>query len=324
MFWNAADPGWAYGLYLGVMASLALGVPSVLLRGGFSADATFEVMSRHRVTNFTAAPTVYRSLRASGIQPPANLALRCLSSAGEPLTPDVNQWATQALGVPVYDHYGQTETSMLINNHHHPALQRPLRPGSMGQPMPGWTIRVLAEDHDQEAPAGTPGRIAIDTAASPLAWFTGYSDDPAKSSEKFSPDGRWYLTGDIGSVDEDGYFHFSARDDDVIIMAGYRIGPFEVESVLASHPAVAECAVIGVPDAIRGEVLEACVVTRDPASAGPDLAGQLQQLVRTKYAAHAYPRAVHFLPALPKTPSGKVQRYVLRQQYKAEPAPVNP
>jgi acetyl-CoA synthetase len=139
VFWNAADPGWAYGLYLGVMASLALGVPSVLLRGGFSADATFEVMSRHRVTNFTAAPTVYRSLRASGIQPPANLALRCLSSAGEPLTPDVNQWATQALGVPVYDHYGQTETSMLINNHHHPALARPLKPASMGQPMPGWT-----------------------------------------------------------------------------------------------------------------------------------------------------------------------------------------
>jgi acetyl-CoA synthetase len=317
VFWNAADPGWAYGLYLGVMASLALGVPSVLLSGGFSAEATFQVMSRYGVTNLTAAPTVYRSLRASGIRPPANLALRCASSAGEPLTPEVNQWAMQALGVQVHDHYGQTETGMLVNNHHHPALQRPLKPGSMGQPMPGWTIRVLAEDHDQPVPAGTPGRIAIDTTASPLAWFAGYNDDPAKSSGKFSADGRWYLTGDIGSVDQDGYFHFSARDDDVIIMAGYRIGPFEVESVLASHPAVAECAVIGVPDAIRGEVLQACVVTRNPASAGPDLAGQLQQLVRTKYAAHAYPRAVHFLPALPKTPSGKIQRYVLRQRYQA-------
>ena len=321
VFWNAADPGWAYGLYFGVMASLAVGVPSVLLHAGFSAELTFQVMSRYGVTNFTAAPTVYRSLRASGIQPPPNLELRCASSAGEPLTPDVNQWAEQALGVQVRDHYGQTEAGMLVNNHHHAALRRPLKPGSMGQPMPGWTVRVLRED-DQVAPPGTPGRIAVDTIASPLAWFGGYSDDPAKSAGKFGADRRWYLTGDVGSVDEDGYFHFSARDDDVIIMAGYRIGPFEVESVLASHPAVAECAVIAVPDAIRGEVLQACIVTRDPAAAGPNLARELQELVRQKLAAHAYPRAVRFLPALPKTPSGKVQRYVLRQQ-QAEPGPVS-
>jgi acetyl-CoA synthetase len=322
VFWNAADPGWAYGLYFGVMASLALGVPSMLLHAGFSADLTFQAMSRYGVTNFTAAPTVYRSLRASGIQPPPDLKLRCASSAGEPLTPDVNQWAEQALGVQVRDHYGQTEAGMLINNHHHAALRRPLKPGSMGQPMPGWTVRVLRED-DQVAPPGTPGRIAVDTTASPLAWFGGYSDDPAKSAGKFGADGRWYLTGDVGSVDEDGYFHFSARDDDVIIMAGYRIGPFEVESVLASHPAVAECAVIAVPDTIRGEVLQACIVTRDPAAAGPDLARELQELVRRKFAAHAYPRAVRFLPALPKTPSGKIQRYVLRQQHQAEPGPVS-
>jgi acetyl-CoA synthetase len=324
VFWNAADPGWAYGLYFGIMASLAAGVPSVLLHAGFSAGLTFQVMSRYGVTNFTAAPTVYRSLRASGIQPPPDLKLRCASSAGEPLTPDVNQWAKQALGVQVRDHYGQTEAGMLVNNHHHAALRRPLKPGSMGQPMPGWTVRVLGEDDDQAASPGTPGRIAVDTAASPLAWFGGYSDDPAKSAGKFSADGRWYLTGDIGSVDEDGYFHFSARDDDVIIMAGYRIGPFEVESVLASHPAVAECAVIAVPDTIRGEVLQACIVTRDPAAAGPGLAWELQELVRQKFAAHAYPRAVHFLPALPKTPSGKIQRYVLREQHQAEPGPVSP
>jgi len=323
VFWNAADPGWAYGLYFGVMASLAVGVPSVLLHAGFSADLTFQVMSRCGVTNFTAAPTVYRSLRASGIQPPPNLSLRCASSAGEPLTPDVNQWAEPALGLPVRDHYGQTEAGMLINNHHHPALRRPLKPGSMGQPMPGWTVRVLCEDDDRVAPPGTPGRIAVD-AASPLAWFAGYSDDPAKSSAKFTTDRRWYLTGDVGSVDEDGYFHFSARDDDVIIMAGYRIGPFEVESVLATHPAVSECAVIAVPDAIRGEVLEACIVARDPDTAGPDLARELQELVREKFAAHAYPRAVHFLRALPKTPSGKIQRYVLRQQHRAEPGPARP
>jgi acetyl-CoA synthetase len=321
VFWNAADPGWAYGLYFGVMASLSLGVPSVLLHAGFSADLTFQVMSRYGVTNFTAAPTVYRSLRSSGITPPQDLALRCASSAGEPLTPDVNQWAVQALGVPVHDHYGQTEAGMLVNNHHHPALRRPLKPGSMGQPMPGWAVRILRQDRDEVVPPGTPGRIAVDTAASPLAWFGGYSDHPAKSAGRFSADGRWYLTGDIGTVDQDGYFRFSARDDDVIIMAGYRIGPFEVESVLAQHPAVTECAAIAVPDGIRGEILEACVVTRDPAAAGPDLAKELQELVRRKFAAHAYPRTVHFLPALPKTPSGKVQRYVLRQQRQAQTGP---
>jgi acetyl-CoA synthetase len=319
VYWNAADPGWAYGLYFGVMGGLSLGGSSVLLHAGFSPGLTFAVMSTYGVTNFAAAPTVYRALRASGIYPPRDMALRCASSAGEPLTPDVNQWAENALGVPVHDHYGQTEAGMLINNHQHPLLRRPLKPGSMGHPMPGWTVRVLREDRDEIAPAGTLGRIAVDTAASPLAWFRGYGGDPAKSAEKFSAGGRWYLTGDTGSVDQDGYFRFSARDDDVIIMAGYRIGPFEVESVLASHPAVTECAVIAVPDEIRGEVIEAYVVTRDPAAASPELAEQLQQLVKTKFAAHAYPRTVHFTAALPKTPSGKIQRYILRQRRRAEP-----
>lgn len=318
VFWNAADPGWAYGLYFGVMSGLSLGVPNVMLHAGFSPELTFAVMSRCQVTNFTAAPTVYRQLRASGIAPPPGLVLRCASSAGEPLTPDVNAWAVRALGVPVHDHYGQTEAGMLINNHHHPALRRPLKPGSMGRAMPGWAVKVLREDSDEIAPAGTLGRIAVDTAASPLAWFRGYTGDHAKSAEKFSADGRWYLTGDTGSVDDDGDFRFSARDDDVIIMAGYRIGPFEVESVLASHPAVTECAAIAAPDEIRGEVLEAFVVTRRPEDGTPGLAGELQQLVKAKFAAHAYPRAVHFVPELPKTPSGKIQRFVLRQQRQAE------
>jgi acetyl-CoA synthetase len=323
VYWNAADPGWAYGLYFGIMGSLSLGGSGLLLHAGFSPGLTFAVLSRYGVTNFAAAPTAYRALRASGIDPPRDIALRCASSAGEPLTPDVNEWAVDALGVPVHDHYGQTEAGMLINNHQQPLLRRPLKPGSMGHPMPGWTVRVLREDCDEIAPAGTLGRIAIDTPASPLAWFRGYVGDPVKSAEKFSASGRWYLTGDVGSVDQDGYFCFSARDDDVIIMAGYRIGPFEVESVLASHPAVAECAVIAAPDEIRGEVLEAYVVTRDPAAASSELAEQLQQLVKTKFAAHAYPRAVHFIPALPKTPSGKIQRYILRQRRQAEPEPVS-
>ncbi|HEX2416950.1 MAG TPA: AMP-binding protein [Micromonosporaceae bacterium] len=318
VFWNAADTAWGYGLHFGIVGSLCAGVPSVLLQGGFSAETTFAVLSKLGVTNYTAAPTVYRALRGSGIEVPADLRLRRASAAGEPLTPEVNQWAEQALGVRVHDHYGQTETGMLINNHHHPALRRPLRPGSMGHPMPGWKAEVLYDDRDEPAPRGTVGRIAFDLVGSPLAWFTGYLGRPEKTAEKFTRNGRWYLTGDAGTVDEDGYFHFLSRDDDLIIMAGYRIGPFDVESVLLTHPAVAEAAVIAAPDQLRGEVLEAYVVLRDGHTDSPELAEELQQLVKSEYAAHAYPRQVHFTSALPKTPSGKIKRNALRQRRRAE------
>lgn len=188
----------------------------------------------------------------------------------------------------------------------------------MGQAMPGWTGAVLQEDRDEPAPAGTMGRIAFDLIASPLAWFSGYLDEPERSKEKFSKDERWYLTGDAGTLDDDRYFRFLSRDDDVIIMAGYRIGPFDVESVLLTHPAVTEAAVIAAPDELRGEVLEAYVVLRDKQPCTPELVTELQHLVKTKFAAHAYPRAIHAVDELPKTPSGKVQRYVLRQRRQAE------
>lgn len=315
-FWCAADPGWAYGLYCGIIASYLTGVPSVLLEGAFSPDSTFEVLASQRVTNFAAAPTVYRALRShGGIEcGAARLKLRCASSAGEPLTPDVNAWAAKALGVEVHDHYGQTEMGMLINNHHNPLLKRPVKPGSMGQAMPGWKAIVLDTERDQPVDANKVGRIAIDISQSPLAFFSGYHNDPLKSAEKFAGNGRWYLTGDTGSVDEAGYFHFSSRDDDVIIMAGYRIGPFEVESVIMAHPAVAECAVVAAPDEIRGEVVEAHVVLAPSHIGSPELAREIQQWVKTHYAAHAYPRSVHFLTALPKTPSGKIQRFLLKRR----------
>ena len=318
LYWCAADPGWAYGLYFGILSSLTTGTPSVLLEGGFSPEATVSVLAKYRVTNFTAAPTVYRALRTSNVIIPSDLVLRCASSAGEPLTPEVNAWAASALGVPVHDHYGQTEAGMLVNNHHHPMLKQPLKSGSMGQVMPGWKAVVLDRERDELAKTNEVGRIAMELEDSPLAWFDGYIEEPTKSAEKFSRDGRWYLTGDVGAVDDEGYFHFSSRDDDVIISAGYRIGPFEVESVIVTHPAVAECAIIAVPDKVRGEVIEAFVVLRDSTSASEDLAGELQQWVKTHYAAHAYPRAVHFIDTLPKTPSGKIQRFVLRQSRRAD------
>jgi acetyl-CoA synthetase len=314
VFWNAADPGWAYGLYFGIIATFSTGVRSILLEGGFSAEASFGVLSRYGVTNFTAAPTVFRSLRVSGAAVPAGLKLRCVSSAGEPLTPEVNHWATGTLGVPVHDHYGQTEAGMLINNHHYPALRRPLKPGSMGRAMPGWTAVILKSHQDEPAAVGELGRVAMDVGQSPLAWFDGYIDDPARSAEKFSSNRRWYLTGDTARMDEEGYFYFSARDDDVIIMAGYRIGPFEVESVLMTHPAVNECAVVAVPDEIRGEVLVAAIVLRERHKASDELTAELQELVKKRYAAHAYPRHVYYVESLPKTSSGKLQRFLLRRQ----------
>jgi acetyl-CoA synthetase len=153
---------------------------------------------------------------------------------------------------------------------------------------------------------------------SPLFWFPGYLDAEDRTAERF-PDGpTWYVTGDAGTVDEDGWFYFSSRDDDVIIMAGYRIGPFDVESVLVTHPRVVESAVIGAPDALRGEVLEAFVVLRSGDAGDEALSAELQQLVKDRFAAHAYPRAVHYVAELPKTPSGKIQRYVLRDRRRAD------
>jgi acetyl-CoA synthetase len=188
----------------------------------------------------------------------------------------------------------------------------------MGHAMPGWTAVVLAEARDEPVGPNVIGRVAMDLAQSPLAWFKEYEGDAEKSAEKYSDCGRWYLTGDIGSFDDEGYFHFCSRDDDVIIMAGYRIGPFDVESVIAAHEAVAECAVIAVPDEVRGEVIEAFVVLRDKQLASDALARELQNWVKTRFAAHAYPRRIHFADALPKTPSGKIQRVELRRQRRSE------
>lgn len=320
IFWCAADPGWAYGLYFGILSTFTTGVESILLQGSFSAERTMETLVREGVTNFAAAPTAYRSLLSSGLRPSATLALRRASSAGEPLTPEINDWAERVLGITVHDHYGQTEAGMLINNHHYPSLRRPIRAGSMGHPMPGWKAAILHAERDEEVWPGTLGRVAMDLTQSPLAWFGGYYGNPVKSSEKFSPDGRWYLTGDNGLVDDDGYFHFSSRDDDVIIMAGYRIGPFEVESAMLTHPAVVEAAVIGAPDVTRGEVVEAFAVLAEGYDRSAQLEREIQQWVKTHYAAHAYPRSIHFVDHLPKTPSGKVQRFVLKRQRSIEVA----
>ncbi|ANN18095.1 AMP-dependent synthetase [Amycolatopsis orientalis] len=315
VFWNAADPGWAYGLYYAIMTPMATGRRSLLLHAGFSAELTWAVLEKFGVTNFAAAPTVYRALRNADAPVPDGLRLRHCSSAGEPLTPDVLEWASSKLGVGVHDHYGQTELGMVVGNAWHPELRAEIKPGSMGRVLPGFAVEVLREDADVVVEPGERGRVALDLPASPLLWFRGYRDAPERTAARFSPDGRWYYTGDVAAKDADGYLTFASRDDDVILMAGYRIGPFDVESVLQQHSAVAESAVIGVPDALRGEVVVAYVVVRDGVTADAELADELRRLVKTRFAAHAYPREVHFVGELPKTPSGKIQRFLLRKRH---------
>ncbi|MEV8224261.1 AMP-binding protein [Dietzia maris] len=314
VFWNGADPGWAYGLYYGILGPLAVGRRSLLLHARYSPELAFAVLQYFHVTNFAAAPTVYRTMRAKRDIAPADVRLRRASAAGEPLTPEVIEWSTEQFGVEVRDQYGQTEHGMFIINPWHDSLREDVRPGSMGVPLPGWSCTVLAADSDEPAPVGELGRVAIDVPASPLMWFTGYHQAPEKTAERFSADGRWYYTGDAAKLDADGHFYFSSRDDDVIIMSGYRIGPFDVESVLAKHPDVLESAVIGVPDDLAGEVLEAYVVLRDGVEGGPEAESGLQKWVKTEFAAHAFPRKVHFVRELPKTPSGKIQRFLLRKE----------
>ncbi|RUQ45541.1 AMP-dependent synthetase [Micrococcus sp. HSID17228] len=314
LFWNAADHGWAYGLYYGIVGTLMLGATSVQYRGAFSPATMVEVIRSQDVTNLAGAPTMFRALAKAGeVTEDAPLRLRRVSTAGEPLPPSVLEWGRSALGTEIRDHYGQTELGMVICTPAHPELAAPPRPGSMGVPLPG----IAAEIRD--------GQIAID-AASPLFWFPGYLGEPEKTAERFTPDGRWYLTGDtarqdddgwffFSSRDDDGWFFFSSRDDDVILAAGYRIGPFDVESVLIDHPRVQEVAVVGLPDpeGVRGEEVVAFVVPAG-AVADPDaLAAELQAKVRDEYSKHAYPRRVHFVDRLPKTPSGKLQRFLLRQ-----------
>lgn len=187
----------------------------------------------------------------------------------------------------------------------------------MGQVAPGWKAAVLSAEGDHLAGVATTGRLAVDLQQSSLAWFDGYANDPTATAARFSGDGRWYLAGDCARVDREGNFYFASREDDVIIMAGYRIGPAEVEAVLLRHPAIQCCAVVAGPDEIRGEVLEAFVVLRAGCVGSEELTAEIQAWVKRHYAAHAYPRRVHFVNGLPRTPSGKIQRFSLRERLRA-------
>jgi acetyl-CoA synthetase len=309
--WNVGDPGWAYGLFYGLVGSLLIGQTILYYNGPFDAETAYRFMAKYRVTNLTAAPTFYRALRAAG-SPSVELWLRACSSAGEPLNPDVIAWGERALGVSIHDQYGQTELGMVAVNPQRADLTRGIKPGSMGPAFPGFRV-VVVDAQGRELAQGETGELGIDVPRSPLYWFRGYWHAPEWTARRFMDDGRVYLTGDAASMDGDGYVFFSSRADDVITSAGHRIGPFEIESSLITHSAVAEAAAIGIPDELRGEVVKAFVVLKPGQASSAALAAELGEWVKSRLSAHAYPRAVEFVDQLPKTPSGKVQRYLLRQ-----------
>ncbi len=307
-YWNVADPGWAYGLYYGVVGPLLLGHATTFYEGPFTVESTYRILSKYAITNLAAAPTAYRLLLAAGAEAAQAIKgkLRVANSAGEPLNPEVIRWFEQHADCSIYDQYGQTELGMVICNYS--TLSSTRHPGSMGLPLPGFRV-VLLDEKFQEVGPGQTGQVAIDRDYSPLYWFAGYWQQ-----ETTSYAGPYYLTGDSAELGSDGTFTFVGRADDVITSAGYRIGPFEVESCLIEHPAVAESAVIGKPDPERTELVKAFVVLRPGYTPTQQLTTELEQFVKQRLSAHAYPREIEFVDALPKTPSGKIQRFLLRQQ----------
>ncbi len=305
-YWNVADPGWAYGILYAVVGPLLLGQTTTFYEGGFTVESTVRIVLDRKITNLAAAPTAYRLLMAAGEDAMAPIAnqLRVASSAGEPLNPEVIRWASRVLDCPLADHYGQTEVGMVINNHH--ALRHKVKPGAAGLTMPGFKLEILDENLVVQPP-NTPGVLAVDIPNSPLYTFAGYW-----KAETLNVNGNWYVTGDTMMKDEEGHFFFVGRNDDIITSAGYRIGPFDVESVVMEHKAVAEVAVIGKPDPVRTEIVKAVIVLKAGFSGTEELKAEIQQMVRQRLSTHAYPREIDFVNSLPKTPSGKIQRFILR------------
>ncbi len=314
MYWNMADPGWAYGLYYNLIGPLLVGKATLFYGGAFDPENIFRILSKYKVTNFASAPTAYRALKAAGdkIANKYPSYLRVASSAGEPLNPEVIEWSKRLWSIPIHDHFGQTELGMAANNHHREDVKKELKLGSMGPSMPGFRMAVV-DENGSELGAGKEGLFAVDTENSPLCWFRGYWQDEARTKEKYVGNGRYLLAGDTVSKDEDDFFYFSGRSDDIILCAGYRIGPFEVESALIKHPSVMEAAVVGIPDDLRGETIKAYVALRPGTTGDDDLSDELKGFVKKQLAAHQYPREIEFVEQLPKTPSGKIQRFLLRK-----------
>ena len=305
LFWTPADWAWIGGLFDVLLPSLHHGVPVLAHRmAKFDPEFALRLMAEHGVRNAFLPPTALKMLRA--VPDPARFGqkLRSVGSGGETLGEELLDWGRAAFGCAINEFYGQTECNLVVSNC---SSILPVRPGSMGRAVPGHEVAVV-DAEGRPLPPGEPGTLAM-RRPDPVM-FLGYWNNPEATAAKFA--GDWLLTGDQGVQDEDGYFRFVGREDDVITSAGYRIGPGEIEDCLLRHPAVSMAAVVGVPDALRTERVAAVVVPAAGIAPDDALAREIQDFVRTRLAAHSYPREVHFAESLPMTATGKVMRREIR------------
>jgi acetyl-CoA synthetase len=291
-----SSPAWGHGLWHGTLAPLALGVTTGAWAGPFDPVRLLEALEAHRVTNLSAAATHYRMLRNTGRAARHHYVIEKASFTGEPMDPATAAFVQETFGVPACSMYGTTEVGVILASYPG-APDFAARPGALGKPLPGTEVAVL-DSHGRPCAPGEIGEIAVRRR------------------------GGWVPTRDRGWTDRDGYFYHGGRADDVIISAGWTMSPVEIEGVLLAHPDVDEAAVIGVPDALRGEVAKAFVVSRRPP--GPAFAQEIQEWTRTRLSRHEYPRQVEFTRELPKTPAGKVNRHALRQREPGRPPPPAP
>lgn len=306
--WTPADWAWIGGLMDMAIPCLYYGVPLVSHRmGKFDPDAAFRLIADQGCRNLFLPPTALKLMRQARV--PGGVDIRSIGSGGEALGPDILEWGRAALGVTINELYGQTECNLVLASC---AGSMPVRPGSMGKPVPGFDMAII-DGQGRALPPGELGEIAV--RRGPPVMFLRYLNQPEKTAEKFL--GEWMRTGDLGRMDQDGYFWFESRDDDVITSSGYRIGPTEIENCLTGHPDVVMAAAVGVPDAVRTEVVRAYVVLRDGA-ADPGAEGlarleaELIARVRERVSPHVAPRSVVVIPEMPTTATGKIMRRELR------------
>jgi acetyl-CoA synthetase len=307
-FWTPADWAWAGGLLDVLLPSLRAGIAVVSRKfDKFDPDEAYALMAKHEVRNVFIPPTALRMLRsAPSPRGKHDVNLRTLGSGGESLGAETYEWGKDVFGLVINEFYGQTECNLVLSSS---AKLGVSKPGAIGKPVPGHDVAVIRAD-GTICETGELGQIAV-RRPDPVM-FLEYWQRPDATRDKFV--GDWMLTGDQGVVDEEGYFHFVGRDDDVITSAGYRIGPGEIEDCLIRHPAVALAAAVGKPDPMRTEIVKAFIQLKPGYDASDALAGEIQSFVRTQLAAHEYPREVAFVDSMPMTTTGKVIRRLLREQ----------
>lgn len=309
VIWNISDTGWAKAAWTSLFAPWLCGAAIFALHhDGFDPQLTLDCLEKYPITTLCAPPTAYRMFVRTDISGQKFKALERCVSAGEPLNPEVVDLWHRQTGKYIFEGYGQTETVILCGTFE----GMELRPGSMGLPAPGIDLDVI--DHNGKTlEHGQEGDIAVRiNPARPMGMFLEYKDEPQRTAQCFKND--WYLTGDRAMRDKDGYFWFIGRADDVILSSGYRIGPFEVESVLFEHAAVAESAVVASPDSVRGEVVKAFIILAEGHKPSDQLAKELQDHVKATTAPYKYPRKIEFVDSLPKTVSGKIKRNELKKK----------